>query len=63
MPKSPAFYVVGADYQQDDLGLIWKRGDRDIAHSAAILLEKCQLIKHDSQFGHFTLTELGRIPS
>jgi len=61
MLKSPALYGVGADYQEDDLGLIQKRAD--IAHSAAVLLEKCQLIKYDRQSGRFTSTELGRIAS
>ena len=51
MLKSPALYGVGADYQEDDLGLIQKRAD--IAHSAAVLLEKCQLIKYDRQSGRF----------
>ncbi|KAF8156619.1 Sec63 Brl domain-containing protein [Crassisporium funariophilum] len=61
MLKSPALYGVGADYQEDDEGLIQKRAD--IAHSAAVLLEKCQLIKYDRSTGRFTSTDLGRIAS
>jgi pre-mRNA-splicing helicase BRR2 len=61
MLKSPALYAVGADYQEDDEGLIQKRAD--IAHSAAVLLEKCQLIKYERSTGRFTSTELGRIAS
>ena len=61
MLKSPALYGVGADYQEDDDGLIQKRAD--IAHSAAVLLEKCQLIKYERSTGRFTSTELGRIAS
>ncbi|KJA17891.1 hypothetical protein HYPSUDRAFT_205863 [Hypholoma sublateritium FD-334 SS-4] len=61
MLKSPALYGVGADYQEDDEGLIQKRAD--IAHSAAVLLEKCQLIKYERSTGRFTSTELGRIAS
>jgi len=61
MLKSPALYSVGVDYQQDDTGLIQKRAD--IAHSAAVLLEKCQLIKYERSTGRFQSTELGRIAS
>ncbi|KDR76589.1 hypothetical protein GALMADRAFT_139507 [Galerina marginata CBS 339.88] len=61
MLRSPALYGVGADYQDDDTGLIQKRAD--IAHSAAVLLEKCQLIKYERSSGRFTSTELGKIAS
>ncbi|PPQ70945.1 hypothetical protein CVT26_014249 [Gymnopilus dilepis] len=61
MLRDPALYGVGADYQEDDEGLIQKRAD--IAHSAAVLLEKCQLIKYERSTGRFTSTELGRIAS
>ncbi|PPQ67232.1 hypothetical protein CVT24_011551 [Panaeolus cyanescens] len=61
MLKSPALYGVGGDYMEDDEGLIQKRAD--IAHSAAVLLEKCQLIKYERSSGRFTGTELGRIAS
>ncbi|OAX40546.1 Sec63-domain-containing protein [Rhizopogon vinicolor AM-OR11-026] len=61
MLKSPGLYGVGVDYQEDDDGLIQKRAD--IAHSAAVLLEKCHLIKYDRASGRFQSTELGRIAS
>ncbi len=61
MLKSPALYGVGADYQEDDSGLIQKRAD--IIHSAAVLLEKCQLLKYERTTGRFQSTELGRIAS
>jgi pre-mRNA-splicing helicase BRR2 len=61
MLRSPALYGVGADYQDDDEGLIQKRAD--IAHSAAALLEKCYLIKYERASGRFQSTELGRIAS
>ncbi|KAF7338196.1 putative ATP dependent RNA helicase [Mycena venus] len=61
MLKSPGLYGVGVDYQEDDLGLIQKRAD--IAHSAAVLLEKCQLLKYERSSGRFQSTELGRIAS
>ncbi|KAJ7125480.1 putative RNA helicase [Mycena crocata] len=61
MLKSPGLYGVGVDYQDDDTGLIQKRAD--IAHSAAVLLEKCQLLKYERSTGRFQSTELGRIAS
>ena len=61
MLKSPALYSVGVDYQEDDGALVQKRAD--IAHSAAVLLEKCQLIKYERSSGRFQSTELGRIAS
>ncbi|KAJ7709781.1 Sec63 Brl domain-containing protein [Mycena rosella] len=61
MLKSPGLYGVGVDYQDDDTGLIQKRAD--IAHSAAVLLEKCQLLKYERSSGRFQSTELGRIAS
>ena len=39
--KLPALYYVSADYQEDHPSLIQKRAD--IIHSAAALLEKCNL--------------------
>jgi len=60
MLRSPALYGVGADYQ-DDESLIQKRAD--IIHSAAVILEKSQLIKYERSLGRFTSTELGRIAS
>ena len=59
MLKTPGLYGVGVDYQDDDSGLIQKRVD--IAHSAAVLLEKCHLIKYERSSGRFQSTELGRI--
>lgn len=61
MLKQPSLYSVGIDYQQDDAGLTQKGAD--IAHSAAVILEKCQLIKYERSTGRFQSTELGRIAS
>lgn len=61
MLKSPALYYVSADYQEDDPSLIQKRAD--IVHSAAVLLEKCNLVKYERASGRFHSTELGRIAS
>ncbi|KII91381.1 hypothetical protein PLICRDRAFT_135522 [Plicaturopsis crispa FD-325 SS-3] len=61
MLKSPGLYGIGVDYQDDDGSLVQKRAD--IAHSAAVLLEKCNLIKYERASGRFQSTELGRIAS
>src|SRR5258708_39852467 len=61
MLKDPVLYSVGADYLEDDPMLEQKRAD--IIHSAAVLLEKCNLVKYDRASGRFQSTELGRIAS
>ncbi|KAK2464636.1 hypothetical protein APHAL10511_003329 [Amanita phalloides] len=61
MLKSPSLYSVGIDYQEGDAGLVQKRAD--IVHTAATLLEKCQLLKYERSSGRFQSTELGRIAS
>lgn len=61
MLKDPVLYNVGADYMDDDSLLEQKRVD--IIHSAAVLLEKCNLVKYDRASGRFQSTELGRIAS
>lgn len=61
MLRDPVLYSVGADYLDDDPLLEQKRAD--ITHSAAVLLEKCNLIKYDRSSGRFQATELGRIAS
>ncbi|KTW29425.1 hypothetical protein T552_01377 [Pneumocystis carinii B80] len=60
MLRSPAIYNVGADYA-DDVDLEQKR--IDLIHSAALLLDKHNLIKYDKKTGNFQATELGRIAS
>ncbi|KAF8507301.1 putative RNA helicase [Hysterangium stoloniferum] len=61
MLRDPVLYHVTVDYQDDDPLLVQKRSD--IAHSAAVLLEKCNLIKYERHSGKFQSTELGRIAS
>lgn len=61
MLRSPALYSVGVDYLDEDPHLVQKRAD--IVHTAAALLEKCNLIKYDRKAGHFHSTDLGRIAS
>jgi pre-mRNA-splicing helicase BRR2 len=54
MLQSPSLYSVGPDYiSPDDPSLIQKRSD--IIHSAAVLLEKCQLVRYDRVSGEYTL--------
>ncbi|POS84876.1 Sec63-domain-containing protein [Erysiphe pulchra] len=60
MLRSPGLYSVGADYE-DDNTLEQKRVD--LIHSAAVVLEKSNLIKYDKSSGKLQSTELGRIAS
>ncbi|KZT05178.1 uncharacterized protein LAESUDRAFT_626249, partial [Laetiporus sulphureus 93-53] len=61
MLKDPALYSVGVDYLEDDPALVQKCVD--IAHTAAIIPEKCHLIKYKWAPGRFHGTELGHIAS
>lgn len=61
MLKAPALYSIGVDYLEDDPSLVQKRAD--IIHTAAVLLEKCFLIKYERASCKFQGTELGRIAS
>ena len=61
MLRSPSLYSIGVDYSEDDPHLVQKRAD--IVHTAAVLLEKGNLIKYDRKLGSFQSTELGRIAS
>ncbi|KAH0544469.1 hypothetical protein FGG08_001366 [Glutinoglossum americanum] len=60
MLRSPGLYSVGAEYE-DDEALEQKRVD--LIHSAATVLEKCNLVKYDKRSGKLQSTELGRIAS
>jgi pre-mRNA-splicing helicase BRR2 len=51
MLKTPGLYGIGIDCQDDDGGLVQKHAD--IAHSAAVPLEKCHLIKYKQAPGRF----------
>ncbi|ORX48547.1 Sec63-domain-containing protein [Hesseltinella vesiculosa] len=61
MLRQPALYGISADDLEDDPYLEQKRVD--LVHSAALLLDKCNLIKYDKRSGRFQITELGRIAS
>lgn len=60
MLRSPGLYSVGADYQEDS-ALEQKRVD--LIHSAAVVLEKSNLVRYDKKTGKLQATELGRIAS
>jgi pre-mRNA-splicing helicase BRR2 len=60
MLRSPGLYSVGADYEADN-ALEQKRVD--LIHSAAVVLEKSNLVKYDKKTGKLQATELGRIAS
>ncbi|CAO1628538.1 unnamed protein product [Sympodiomycopsis kandeliae] len=61
MLRTPTLYSVTADYAEDDPFLEQKRAD--IIHSAAVILEKCGLLRYERKSGLFTSNELGRIAS
>ncbi|KAK2626709.1 hypothetical protein QTJ16_003884 [Diplocarpon rosae] len=60
MLRSPGLYSVGADYEEDN-ALEQKRVD--LIHSAAVVLEKSNLVKYDKKTGKLQPTEIGRISS
>lgn len=60
MLRSPAMYGAG-DARADDKALLQRRVD--LAHSAALLLDKHNLIRYDRRGGVFQTTALGRVAS
>ncbi|KAI8374185.1 Sec63 Brl domain-containing protein [Radiomyces spectabilis] len=61
MLRNPTLYSIPLDDLKDDPYLEQKRVD--LIHSAAAILDKCNLIKYDKKSGRFQVTELGRIAS
>ncbi|KAJ1557614.1 DEIH-box ATPase, partial [Cladochytrium tenue] len=61
MLRNPALYGITPDESAEDSFLEQKR--TDLIHSAALLLDKCNLVKYDKKTGKFQGTELGRIAS
>lgn len=61
MLNQPTLYGCPVDYRKTDPKLDKRLGD--IVHSAAIQLEKNNLIRYDRKSGSFQSTELGRIAS
>ncbi|KAK9455830.1 Sec63 Brl domain-containing protein [Dipodascopsis uninucleata] len=60
MLRSPALYNVGPEYA-DDEALVQRR--LDLVHSAAVVLEKSNLIRYDKKSGKLQATDLGRVAS
>ncbi|KAG0308854.1 DEIH-box ATPase [Dissophora globulifera] len=61
MLRNHHLYSISDDEFEDDPYLKKKRVD--IVHSAATILDKCNMIKYDKRTGKFQGTELGRIAS
>jgi pre-mRNA-splicing helicase BRR2 len=59
MRKAPAVYDVPVDELEKDPTLHQRR--LDLIHSAAVLLDKHQMIKYDRRTGKMVSTDLGRI--
>ncbi|KAI7862372.1 Sec63 Brl domain-containing protein [Spinellus fusiger] len=61
MLRNPTLYNISEEEIAEDPYLEQKRVD--LIHSAAVVLDKCNLIKYDKKSGRFQMTELGRIAS
>ena len=61
MLRNPNLYGISMDYLEEDSYLEQKRVD--LIHSAAMLLDKSNLVKYDRKTGRFQVTELGCIAS
>ncbi|CAG8581624.1 7898_t:CDS:2 [Paraglomus occultum] len=61
MLRNPTLYGIKLEDYEEDPTLEQKRVD--LIHSAALLLDKSNLIKYDKKTGRFQVTELGRIAS
>lgn len=61
MLRNPTLYGLAPDVVNRDPTLEERRAD--LIHSAAILLDKNNLVKYDRKSGYFQVTDLGRIAS
>jgi pre-mRNA-splicing helicase BRR2 len=61
MMRSPRVYSITEDEIEDDPFLVHRR--TNLIHSAALLLDKHNLIKYDRKSGELSATTLGRISS
>lgn len=61
MLRNPSMYGITPEAAQRDPLLLQRRSD--LAHAAAILLDKHGLIKYDRRTGSFAATTLGRVAS
>ncbi|KRZ08826.1 U5 small nuclear ribonucleoprotein helicase [Trichinella pseudospiralis] len=61
MLRAPTLYGISHDEVKNDPLLEQRRAD--LIHTAATLLDKCNMIKYERRSGIFQVTELGRIAS
>lgn len=61
MLRNPALYGVSTEEAEKDPSLLQRR--LDLAHSAASILDKHNLMKYDRKSGTFQVTSLGRVAS
>jgi pre-mRNA-splicing helicase BRR2 len=61
MLRNPAMYGITAEAAERDPSLLQRR--TDLAHAAAVMLDKHGLIKYDRRTGTFAATTLGRVVS
>ena len=61
MLRNPEMYGISADEAASDPQLLQRR--MDLAHSAALILDKHNLIRYDRKSGMFQVTALGRVAS
>lgn len=61
MLRSSSLYGINHDQLREDPLLQQRR--KDLVHTAAVLLDKNNLVKYDKKTGQFQVTELGRISS
>uniref|UniRef100_T1GJR4 Helicase ATP-binding domain-containing protein n=1 Tax=Megaselia scalaris TaxID=36166 RepID=T1GJR4_MEGSC len=61
MLRNPTIYGISYDKLKEDKFLELHRAD--LIHTAALHLDRSGLIKYDRKYGHFQVTELGRIAS
>ncbi|KAJ0087179.1 hypothetical protein Patl1_09317 [Pistacia atlantica] len=61
MLRNPLLYGLSPEVLKEDITLGERRAD--LIHSAAIILDRNNLIKYDRKSGYFQVTDLGRIAS
>ena len=61
MLRNPTIYGISMDEMKEDSSLMQRR--LDLVHSAAIILDKHNLIRYDRKTGMFQVTALGRVAS
>jgi pre-mRNA-splicing helicase BRR2 len=61
MLRNPALYQVS--YESSEADPLLKGRRADVAHSAAVLLERCALIAYDKRTGALRCTDAGRVAS